>query len=183
MALLVFLAISNLGIYQYQSIQSQQGRLLTKAEYEQPTPFYIGAGHEYLPDEINYQELLKQKKRQLDYSAEQVTITNVRMPYGKISFDYQVVNQSAKVTVPFIYYLGYQATIQMKNQTGAKKMNLTNQGGLAALSLSGTGHVDIRYQRTKVQKIGTMITLLSIGGFGFSRFLQQKKKHKIKEQR
>lgn len=43
------------------------------------------------------------------------------MPYGKISFDYQVVNQSAKVTVPFIYYLGYQATIQMKNQTGAKK--------------------------------------------------------------
>ena len=38
-ALLVFLAISNLGIYQYQSIQSQQGRLLTKAEYEQPTPF------------------------------------------------------------------------------------------------------------------------------------------------
>lgn len=31
-------------------------------------------------------------------------------------------------------------------------MNLTNQGGLAALSLSGTGHVDIRYQRTKVQK-------------------------------
>lgn len=125
-ALLVFLAISNLGIYQYQSIQSQQGRLLTKAEYEQPTPFYIGAGHEYLPDEINYQELLKQKKRQLDYSAEQVTITNVRMPYGKISFDYQVVNQSAKVTVPFIYYLGYQATIQMKNQTGAKK-NEPNQ--------------------------------------------------------
>ncbi|EGO8432246.1 hypothetical protein GUJ44_11270 [Enterococcus faecalis] len=182
-ALLVFLAISNLGIYQYQSIQSQQGRLLTKAEYEQPAPFYIGAGHEYLPDEINYQELLKQKKRPLDYSAEQVTITNVRMPYGKISFDYQVVNQSAKVTVPFIYYLGYQATIQMKNQTGAKKMSLTNQGGLTALSLSGTGHVDIRYQRTKVQKIGTMITLLSVGGFGFSRFLQQKKKHKIKEQR
>ena len=105
------------------------------------------------------------------------------MPYGKISFDYQVVKQSAKVTVPFIYYLGYQATIQMKNQTGAKKMNLTNQGGLAALSLSGTGHVDIRYQRTKVQKIGTMMTLLSVGGFGFSRFLQQKKKHKIKEQR
>ncbi len=63
-------------------------------------------------------------------------------------------------------------------------MSLTNQGGLAALSLSGTGHVDIRYQRTKVQKIGTMITLLSIGGFGFSRFLQPKKrKHKIKEQR
>lgn len=64
-ALLVFLAISNLGIYQYQSIQSQQGRLLTKAEYEQPTPFYIGAGHEYLPDEINYQELLKQKNDHL----------------------------------------------------------------------------------------------------------------------
>ncbi|MGH2179894.1 hypothetical protein ACQ1ZQ_15710, partial [Enterococcus faecalis] len=83
--LLVFLAISNLGIYQYQSIQSQQGRLLTKAEYEQPTPFYIGAAHEYLPDEINYQELLKQKKRQLDYSSEQVSITNVRMSYGKIS--------------------------------------------------------------------------------------------------
>ena len=39
-----FPAISNLGIYQYQSIQSQQGHLLTKAEYEQPTPFYIGAG-------------------------------------------------------------------------------------------------------------------------------------------
>ena len=73
------------------------------------------------------------------------------MPYGKISFDYQVVNQSAKVTVPFIYYLGYQATIQMKTKR-ALKMNLTNQGGLAALSLSGTGHVDIRYQRTKVQK-------------------------------
>ena len=65
MALLVFLAISNLGIYQYQSIQSQQGRLLTKAEYEQPAPFYIGAGHEYLPDEINYQELLKQKNDHL----------------------------------------------------------------------------------------------------------------------
>ena len=64
-ALLVFLAISNLGIYQYQSIQSQQGHLLTKAEYEQPTPFYIGAGHEYLPDEINYQELLKQKNDNL----------------------------------------------------------------------------------------------------------------------
>ena len=61
-------------------------------------------------------------------------------------------------------------------------MSLTNQGGLAALSLSGTGHVDIRYQRTKVQKIGTMITLLSVGGFGFSRFYN-KKKHKIKEQR
>ena len=104
-----------------------------------------------MPDEINYQELLKQKKRPLDYSAEQVTITNVRMPYGKISFDYQVVNQSAKVTVPFIYYLGYQATIQMKTKR-ALKMSLTNQGGLTALSLSGTGHVDIRYQRTKVQK-------------------------------
>ena len=127
-----------------------------------------------MPDEINYQELLKQKKRQLDYSAEQVTITNVRMPYGKISFDYQVVNQSAKVTVPFIYYLGYQATIQMKTKR-ALKMSLTNQGGLAAFSLSGTGHVDIRYQRTKVQKIGTMMTLLSVGGFGFSRFLQQKR--------
>ena len=53
-------------------------------------------------------------------------------------------------------------------------MNLTNQGGLAALSLSGTGHVDIRYQRTKVQKIGTMMTLLSVGGFGFSRFYNKK---------
>ena len=68
----------------------------------------------------------------------------------------------------------------MKNQTGAKKMSLTNQGGLTALSLSGTGHVDIRY-KNKSAKIGTMITLLSVGGFGFSRFLQQK--HKIKEQR
>ena len=48
-------------------------------------------------------------------------------------------------------------------------MSLTNQGGLAALSLSGTGHVDIRCKEQSA-KIGTMITLLSISGFGFSRF-------------
>lgn len=102
------------------------------------------------------------------------------MPYGKISFDYQVVNQSAKVTVPFIYYLGYQATIQMKNQTGAK--NEPNQ----SRRLNRSFFIWYRTCRhplpkNKSAKIGTMITLLSVGGFGFSRFLQQK--HKIKEQR
>ena len=95
------------------------------------------------------------------------------MPYGKISFDYQVVNQSAKVTVPFIYYLGYQATIQMKNKRALK--NEPNQ----SRRLNRSFFIWYRTCRhplpkNKSAKIGTMITLLSVGGFGFSRFLQQK---------
>ena len=102
------------------------------------------------------------------------------MPYGKISFDYQVVNQSAKVTVPFIYYLGYQATIQMKTKRALK--NEPNQS--RRLSSFFIWYRTCRHPlpKNKSAKIGTMMTLLSVGGFDLADFTT-KKKHKIKEQR
>lgn len=157
--LILLLGVGNV-VYSTNSIQNQSWRFRTNAAYNTPNPYYIGAGHEYLPAQTDYQKILRHKKQVLKYSHRKIAITNVQHSWGRYQFDFRTLtDQKAVVEVPFIYYKGYIA--ERNHQRVPVRMN--KQTGRTEVALKGTGRLTIDYQTTPIQRIGVVISLLSLG--------------------
>lgn len=108
----------------------------------------------------------KNKTRRVASDAgNMVTVTNEAFPYGVVTFDYSVsAGKSSTVTVPFIYYYGYQAMIESGGTTKQIQPKMNQKTGLVELPVSREGKAVIYYQQTWAQKIsliGSLVTFVS----------------------
>ncbi|MFD2307390.1 hypothetical protein ACWOC9_03780 [Enterococcus termitis] len=147
-------------LYEWESIRTENSRVLSHQSYDQTNSYYIGAGHEYLPKEVNYDQLLKNKKRKMAYDPNELELTNVKLPFGGATFDYSVKSsREATVTLPFIYYYGYQAEVVEDSKTQVVLGALNKENGLVDIPLSGKGKVSVSYKATWIQKVALGISL------------------------
>lgn len=159
MGITVLLALG----YGTKLVLAQQHRVVSYEKYNQTNSYYIGAGHEYLPEQTDYDELRKYKNRPLVYSEKKVAISNKSQTFATYSFDYKVKGtDEVTVTVPFVYYYGYQATVEATNEK--LPLNINPETGLVSVVLKGQGRVEIDYQLTLIQSIATAISLVSVVG-------------------
>lgn len=162
-AILILMVIGSVFIYQTACLVTQQKRVLTYQQYDKPSSYYIGAGHEYLPEEVNYSKILKSKDRPFKFDSKKGSLSRIKKSFSSVSFDYDVKNaQEMSVSIPFIYYYGYKVEL-MKNGNKIEKDVLMNEDtGLVQINLSGSGRATIFYQKTLLQKIALWVSLSSV---------------------
>jgi len=169
------LILVNMFVYQWMCLQTQQHRILTYAQYNKTNSYYIGAGHEYLPQEMNYEYIKAHKDRQLAYNPQIIKITKPNLTFSTVSFDYKVIaNKSAAVTVPFVYYYGYQVEQTTNGKTTRQAATIDKQTGLVQVRLKGSGKAKIVYQKTWIQKSTVFLSLLSVAGCGIYYLIKRK---------
>ncbi|WP_081326627.1 hypothetical protein [Latilactobacillus curvatus] len=104
---------------------------------------------------------MRHKKQVIKYQPHKIKITNVRHTWGRYQFDFRTLtDQKAVVEVPFIYYKGYVAEL---NHHQRLPMQMNKRTGLTQVALKGTGRITVYYRTTTIQRIGTVISLLSFG--------------------
>lgn len=172
-----FLVLANLFVYQYESVKTEGYRILTYQQYNKTNSYYIGAGHEYLPDEMDYDYVLTHKDRPIYYQAQKIAITEPKADFGTVSFDYEVKSgQSATVTVPFVYYYGYQAEITKSGKTTTEPATIDKNNGFVKVTVSGKGSVKVAYHTTLIQHVSYTLSIGSFLGYGLYRLRKSKNK-------
>ncbi|OJG23593.1 hypothetical protein RU98_GL001848 [Enterococcus caccae] len=160
LVLVIFLGV---GLYEKESIDTEGKRILSHHSYDQTNSYYIGAGHEYLPKEVDYSTIKKNKKRKVVYDASKVEVTNIKMGFDSVAFDYHTKDTiKTTITIPFIYYYGYQAKIISDGNTKIIPVSLNKQNGLVDVQLSKKGSVSISYQTTWAQKISLGLSVMTL---------------------
>ncbi|WP_207694331.1 hypothetical protein DOK67_0000915 [Enterococcus sp. DIV0212c] len=161
--ILAIVLLLGVGLYEKESIDTEGKRVLSHHEYDQTNSYYIGAGHEYLPKEVAYSTIKKNKKRKVVYDADEVEVTKVKMSFDSVAFDYHTKDaQKTTVTIPFIYYYGYQAKIVDNGDEKIIPASLNKQNGLVDIELSGKGRVAVSYQSTWAQKISLGLSVSTL---------------------
>lgn len=128
-----------------------------------------GFGQEYLPSSTSYKELSKLTDDEFPVYTKG-SITNYEKSYNTITFDYDF-KDSTEVTLPFVNYKGYVATIKGldKGTTGLVKVTESlSMDGLIAVNLDGKSSISVTYRNTSLQNISLVfssLTLIYFGGF------------------
>lgn len=161
--ILVMVILIGVGLYEKESIDTEGKRILSHHSYDQTNSYYIGAGHEYLPKEVDYSTIKKNKKRKVVYDDSKVEVTNVKMNFDSVAFDYRTIDtKKTSVTIPFVYYYGYQAKIVSDGNEKIIPASLNRQNGLVDIQLSKKGSASIYYQTTLAQKVSLSISVLTL---------------------
>ncbi|WP_164509453.1 hypothetical protein [Companilactobacillus jidongensis] len=143
----------------HQTVVQSPNRLETYSKFDQVDSYYIGAGHEYLPSEVSYPEVLEHKDRLINYKKSDVSVNNSTINDQYIAFNFNTHGKTALVQLPLIYYKGYQAEVY---GTGKSTKPKISKFGLTNISLNGTGTVKIQYENTFIQKLSLMISLITL---------------------
>lgn len=160
---LVIVIFLSVVIYERDSINSKRSRVLSYQAYDQTNSYYIGAGHEYLPKEVDYSVIKKNKKRKVVYNPAEIEVTNVQLSFDAVSFDYDTKDRSqTTVTIPFIYYYGYQAKIINNGNEKIISASLNKQNGLTDVPLSKKGTISISYHTTWAQKSSFGVSIFTL---------------------
>lgn len=160
---LVAVILLGVVIYEAESLSTEGKRILSHQKYDQTNSYYIGAGHEYLPKEANYSVIKKNKSRKVVYDSNEIEVANVKLDFDSVTFDYDVKDsKKSTVTIPFIYYYGYQAKIIDENNEARVKTSLNAKNGLVDVNLTGKGKATIYYQTTLVQRLSLALSLLTL---------------------
>ncbi|WP_201306805.1 hypothetical protein [Companilactobacillus farciminis] len=119
--------------------------------------YSIGAGQEYLPKDANLTQL-RNTKHVPEVKSGAVKIKNFQQHGSSIKLDFNATRNS-KIDLPIIGYYGYSSNLSTGN-VSAVKMDQTNNG-LAQVKVSGNGILRVDYQKTPIQKISKLISLMS----------------------
>lgn len=156
MVSLVILFSLTLGL---NTVQQSYWRLNSYQSYNHISSYLIGAGHEYLPSNVNYKYVKTDGPRELLYDNKKVDITKTTINTHIIKFHFNA-KQKAKVELPIFYYKGYQAQVMGPGHSTTPKLS---PNGLAEITLKKQGTVTVQYHYTLVQKISSAISLISLG--------------------
>ncbi|WP_125764046.1 glycosyltransferase family protein [Companilactobacillus hulinensis] len=143
-----------------QTVGQFKDKLETYKEFNHVDSFYIGAGHEYLPSEVSYPEVLQHKERVIDYNRSKVDINNSTINRQYIAFNFNTHGKTTKVTLPLIYYKGYESEVY--GDSGSATTPKISNNGLTTIDLNGEGTVKVQYENTFIQKLSLMISGVSI---------------------
>ncbi|OJG75064.1 hypothetical protein RV12_GL002109 [Enterococcus quebecensis] len=161
--ILMMIILLGVTLYEKESVDTEGKRDLLYQTYNATNSYYIGAGHEYLPKEVNYETIKQNKKRKVIYNKDEIDVSNAKMTFDSVIFNYHTKNANrAMVTIPFIYYYGYQAKIVSDGKEKVIPAFLDKQNGLVGIQLSGKGSVSISYHSTLAQKISLGISVSTL---------------------
>ncbi|WP_334329898.1 hypothetical protein [Companilactobacillus sp. HBUAS59699] len=148
----------SIGLGRY-TVSDSSNKLETYANFNTIDSYYIGAGHEYLPSEVSYPEVLEHKDRTLAYNKSDISIADPTINRQYIAFNFDTFGKPAKIELPLIYYKGYQAEIYGPGKSTVPKIS---KSGLTDIYLSGNGTVKIQYVNTFIQRLSLMISLITV---------------------
>lgn len=140
------------------TVQASPWRLNSYQSYDHISSYRIGAGHEYLPSEVDYTAIKSGQKRQLKYDPKQIKISKTNINKDIVQFDFSTKQKSATVELPLFYYKGYQA--QTTHGTASKPR--LNKSGLTSITLKGHGTVSVNYHYTLTQKLSLIVSIISL---------------------
>ncbi|WP_029903170.1 6-pyruvoyl-tetrahydropterin synthase-related protein [Prevotella sp. 10(H)] len=133
--------------------------------------YHLG-GMEYLPSKVPSLEYLHQRGDNITVTASGTASNQVR-ENRKLSFDI-FINRSQSVELPLIYYKGYTAKLNDKSLIVDESDN-----GLVQITADESGHIEVYYGGTSIQKVSYFITLAAIFAFCIYIFLQRRQQRKI----
>lgn len=162
--ILIFLVFFTVIFYEQYSIGTEQYRLISYEQYDQTHSYFIGAGREYLPKEVNYETIKKTRNRPIIYDSKMISIKKVDKNFSSIKLKYKLQKKNSKttVTLPFIYYWGYQAKITTPTGTQKQPVTMNKSNGLTQVELKDQGTATIYYESTSLQKISLGITIITV---------------------
>lgn len=153
--LVTIMSLVTIGLGQ-QTLLAAAGKLETYQEFNKIDSFYIGAGHEYLPSEVSYPQILNHKDRLIKYNKSSVDISKSSINRQYIAFEFNTHGKNSKVQLPLIYYKGYQSEVY--GDSGSATTPRISNNGLTTIDLNGSGTVKVQYKNTFIQKLSLMIS-------------------------
>ncbi|MFD1418309.1 hypothetical protein [Companilactobacillus keshanensis] len=153
-ALIGMIALLTLGLSQ-QTVAESKDRLDSYSDFNTIDSYYIGAGHEYLPSQVDYYNIRHHKDRTIDYKRADISIQNAIINRQYIAFNFDTHGKSANIQLPLIYYKGYQSEIYGSGNSTVPRISTS---GLVEIKLTGSGMVKVQYEHTLIQKIGLFIS-------------------------
>jgi len=131
-------------------------------------------GIEYLPEKIPSVEYIAQRGDSIKTNQGKIAdITDYIRDNGVLHFNIQTDNKPEILELPFIFYKGYKATSDGDELTVNESRN-----GLVEITVKRSGHVNVHYAGTAIQKVSWFISLFSILGLCFYIFRLHRKKVK-----
>ena len=127
----------------------------------------LGTG-EYLPvgvSKADYRDFTAKNQNSVLYKGDVIPVDNPKRSGLSFSFDFDLsgTESGGEFEIPLTYYNGYEGTfkngdITKRIQVYQSKLGLTAVNGIDASS----GSIRVWYEKTKIQKIGELISLISI---------------------
>ena len=130
--------------------------------------YHLG-GLEYIPSSVPSIEQMHQRGDSIGTKYEETIISNKNKEMGITSFDISI-NSNEVTELPLIYYRGYTAILNDKEIPVTESEN-----GLVQLPVEQSGHIQVYYGGTLIQKISYFITLAGIFATCIYIFLQRRK--------
>lgn len=127
-------------------------------------------GYEYIPSKIEDISSIESKSNTIATQHPYTKLTNYQKEKNSISFDI-TVNNPELAELPLIYYKGYVAKIN--NETIPIK---ESNNGFVEVPIEKTGHIEVSFTGTSVQKYSIYITLISYLFLGIYIVIENKKK-------
>lgn len=143
---------------EYRLVNESSLQLVTQAAYNEPYPFSIGAGQEYLPQGTNL-STLERTSHKAKISSGKAKISNFKQYGTRLSFDFKNA-RNAKVDLPIIGYYGFQST-QSTGKVSKLHVDKKNNN-LAQVTINGKGKVTVDYFETMTQKVSRRISFLAL---------------------
>ena len=152
----VFLLSFGLGAT---TIQQSYWRLNTYNSYNHISSYLIGAGHEYLPSNVNYNYVKVDGPRELIYNPNRINISDKTLNTQIVRFHFNTNKKPVKVELPLFYYKGYQASVTGPGSSSKPKLS---PHGLVEITLKNKGTVTVQYKYTLVQKVSLALSAASL---------------------
>ncbi len=142
------------------TIQQSYWRLNTYNSYNHISSYLIGAGHEYLPSNVNYNYVKIDGPRELIYNPNKINISDKTINTQVVKFHFDTKKKPVTVELPLFYYKGYQAKVTGPGSCSTPKLS---PHGLVDITLKNTGTVTVRYRYTVIQKVSLAVSIVSLG--------------------
>ena len=91
-------------------------------------------------------------------------ITNMNKENLKLDFEIENVQENSILELPYLYYLGYTATIENKDGKEYKIETFESDNGFVAIKIPEdieNGKVHVKYEGTAIEKISYVVSGLS----------------------
>ena len=122
------------------------------------------ATFEYLPSKaFNNLDYIKNRENAIYILKGYANIENEKKSGSYMQFDLSEVENDTKLELPYIYYLGYEATLE--NSNGKQKINISeSENGFVQINLNNedSGTITIRYTGTLLMKISWFISFATL---------------------
>lgn len=115
----------------------------------------LGYSKEYVPIKIPSLNYFVERKDRIDTENQDTKISKFARNEGVTHFDV-TINQADKLEIPLIYYKGYEAVIDSQQLAVEESEN-----GLIEIALSQSGHVQVFYAGTTIQKVSFWISIFA----------------------